>query len=74
MSIVPLPTARPVMLREQVAAAPEEEQCGSLARGLTSWFVPGAGTVSCVRARGHDGEHSGATRAMLGRFWLTYRW
>jgi hypothetical protein len=74
MSIAPLPTARPVMLREQVAAAPDEQQCGSLARGVASWLVPGAGMVNCVRVRGHAGEHSAATRAMFGRFWLTYHW
>lgn len=77
MSTVPLPSARPVLLREPVESVPEGEQCGSLARGLASWLVPTAGTVSCVRLRGHDGEHigsAGSAPRLLGRRWLSYRW
>lgn len=74
MSTVPLPSARPVLLREPIEAAPQGEQCGSLARGLASWLMPTTGTVSCIRARGHDGEHEAAGGSILGRRWLSYRW
>jgi hypothetical protein len=74
MSTVPLPSARPVLLREPIAAAPEAEQCGSLARGPASILLPTVGTVSCVRPRDHDGAHEATGGPIFGRRWLAYRW
>lgn len=74
MSTVPLPSARPILLREPIEPAPEDERCGSLARGVASWLIPAAAMVSCVRRRGHDGEHEATGGSILGRRWLTYRW
>jgi hypothetical protein len=74
MSTVPLPSARPVLLREPIEAAPEDQQCGSLARGLGSWLMPTTGTVCCGRPRGHAAEHEAIGGSIFGRRWLTYRW
>lgn len=74
MSTVPLPSARPTLLRAPIEPAPDNEQCGSLARGLASFLMPATGTVMCVRPRGHDGEHEAAGGSILGRRWIAYRW
>lgn len=73
MSTVPLPTARLTVLREPPASAPEEQQCGALARGMALSVLPAAGTVSCVLRRGHESDHVSRPRAVFGRSWA-HRW
>jgi len=65
MSIVPLPVAR--LLHVDTPPEPADEPCGALARGLASWVVLTAGTVSCARPRGHDGPHLSEPRSRIFR-------
>jgi len=77
MSIVPLPAARLVAVDEPPEDVADGEQCGAFARGLASWLVPTAGTVSCARPRGHDGPHLTQPRSPLLRRrggGYCYRW